>query len=101
MNFGEALSKALKKANISQSELAQRLHVNKSSVNQYVKGTKYPSVEMLTKICNELNVSADTLLGLENTEGCEIDTIYAALTSRNKKILVQIGIILSDHQEKR
>lgn len=49
--------------NMSQSELAKRLGIDKSSMNKIEKGTRKVSSEELDKIASIFDVSTDYLLG--------------------------------------
>lgn len=40
----------------------------KSSISAYEKGSKYPSIEVIIKLCNYFSVSSDYLLGLSDTK---------------------------------
>ena len=51
------------KVNMSQSELAKRLGIDKSSMNKIEKGTRKVSSEELDKIASIFDVSTDYLLG--------------------------------------
>ncbi|AIW03662.1 transcriptional regulator [Bacillus phage Pascal] len=58
------------KAGMSQVELADKLGIDKSTVNRYEKGGRQPSVEMLYKISKVLNVSIDNLIkGVKENDG--------------------------------
>lgn len=63
--IGENIRKARKESGISQTELAERLHVHQKDVSLWENGKHSPSVEMFEKICRELHASADKILGLE------------------------------------
>lgn len=64
--FSERLNQCLKDANISQSELAKRIGMSQSVVNNYCTGKREPTLDGLISICKVFNESADYLLGLEN-----------------------------------
>ena len=51
--------------NISQQELADALHVNRSAISLYETNRKSPSRENTYKIATVLGVSIDYLLGLQ------------------------------------
>lgn len=51
------------RVNMSQSELAKRLGIDKSSMNKIEKGTRKVSSEELDKIASIFDVSTDYLLG--------------------------------------
>jgi len=48
---------------LSQTELSNRINISQSSINQYEKGVKTPSVPILRKIALSLDTSVDYLLG--------------------------------------
>ncbi|AKQ07449.1 transcriptional regulator [Bacillus phage Pavlov] len=63
------ITKFRDKAGLSQTELADKLGVDKATINRYEKGTRQPSVEMLYKISKVLNVSIDNLIkGVKENE---------------------------------
>ncbi len=56
--------KALRKAkNMSQEELANRLHVVRQTISKWEKGLSVPDAELLTKLAEELETDVGTLLG--------------------------------------
>lgn len=50
------------KMELTQSELANRLHVSASAVGMYEQGRREPSITMLTALSKELEVSIDYLI---------------------------------------
>lgn len=65
-NFGERLKAQRKSKNLTQVQLANRLDLATVTVAGYEQGTKYPSIEVLAKICITLDCSADFLLGISD-----------------------------------
>jgi transcriptional regulator with XRE-family HTH domain len=63
--IGENIRKARKAAGVSQKELAERLQVYQKDISRWENGERTPTLEMFAKICRELNVSADEMLGLK------------------------------------
>lgn len=51
---------------MSQVELAKKLGVSKQSLSNWENDNIQPSIEMLTRMAVQLNVSTDYLLGLDN-----------------------------------
>ena len=51
-------------ANLTQSELAQKLHVSTSSVNAWEKEKTYPSLINVLSLCNYFDVKVDDLIGV-------------------------------------
>lgn len=61
--FKERLNLCLKDQKISQKELSQKTGLSPSIINNYCTGKREPSLNALILVCNELNESADFLLG--------------------------------------
>ena len=64
--FAERLKNILKEKEMSQSELARRINISPSVVNNYCSGKKEPTLDTLYSICETLPESADYLLGLKD-----------------------------------
>lgn len=65
-NFNENLKEARLRSGISQKDLAENIGVAKSTYSLYESGKREPNVDTIKKIASSLNVSADTLLGIDN-----------------------------------
>lgn len=59
------LREAIKTSPLSQKEIAERLHVNPSTVSRYMRDDKFPSIDTFANICEILDVSSDEILGLK------------------------------------
>ncbi len=66
--FGERLRTLRLENRLTQSQLADRLGIVGATVSEYENCRKYPSVEVLIKLCGTLNVSSDYLLGLSDNK---------------------------------
>jgi transcriptional regulator with XRE-family HTH domain len=64
--FGEKLRTLRLKNSLTQQQLADKVELVKGSISAYEQSTKYPSLEVLIKLCNLFHVSADYLLGLSD-----------------------------------
>jgi|GEM_PF-6451750 len=65
--FSARLRKQIKKQGYTQQTLAAAIGCEQSTISQYVSGTRKPDYEVVRKICGELSVSADYLLGIHDT----------------------------------
>lgn len=63
--FSERLKQSLKDNNISQIELAQKIGMSQSVVNNYCTGKREPTLNVLILISKALGESADYLLGID------------------------------------
>ena len=71
--FNENLREAREKKKMSQKDVADIIGVAKSTYSLYESGNREPNVNTIKKIADCLNVSADTLLGLND----ELTTLAA------------------------
>lgn len=76
--IGENIRAARKAAGVSQKELAERLQVHQKDISRWENGAHVPTVEMLIKICRELNASADEIL--------ELGVLHKCTETEQKKI---------------
>lgn len=65
MEFSERLKELRTQRGYSQSELAKKLEVSKSTISMLEVGSRKPSFEMLELIGDFFNVTVDYLLGKE------------------------------------
>lgn len=65
-NFSDNLKEARLKSGLSQKDVAENIGVAKSTYSLYESGNREPNVNTIKKISDCLNVSADTLLGLDD-----------------------------------
>jgi len=63
--FATQLKKILEKRGMAQRSLAEKLNTTEVSISRYVSGDRTPNIEMLVAIAQILNVSLDTLVGVE------------------------------------
>ncbi|MDY6367573.1 MAG: helix-turn-helix transcriptional regulator [Clostridia bacterium] len=66
VRFFMRLKEIREELNISQKELAEKLKVSPTNVYNYENGRTEPSIDMLIKIADLLNVSIDYLVGRSN-----------------------------------
>lgn len=64
-NFNENLKEARIKSGLSQKEVSENIGVAKSTYSLYESGNRGPNVNTIKKIADVLNVSVDTLLGID------------------------------------
>lgn len=60
--FGENLSRARKRADLSQEELSVRASLHRTEISQLERGLRVARVDTLIKLIGSLEVSADELL---------------------------------------
>lgn len=63
--FADRLKESLKQQGISQKELAKKINMSSSVVNNYCSGKREPSLSVFVEICKALNEDVGFLLGLD------------------------------------
>ena len=71
---------------LTQTELAKRLGITRSSVNAWEMGISVPSTQYLTELASLFHVSTDYLLGIDGTSTIDI----SGLTDEDKFIVLTI-----------
>ena len=71
------------RAGLSQAALAKKVGVTRSAVNAWEMGLSIPTTQYVAELAQLFHVSADYMLGLDNTEAVCI----ASLTDEEKRIL--------------
>lgn len=64
--FGEKIRALRTEKGLTQTQLADKVGLVKGSISAYEQGKKYPSVEVLIKLCSVFDVSSDYLIGLSD-----------------------------------
>lgn len=67
-DFGELLKNLRQRANLTQKELGEKLHISETMVSYYEHSRRYPSADILKLMAEVFHVSVDYLLGLEKKE---------------------------------
>lgn len=84
--FGEKLRTLRLERGWSQKALAEKLGVVSASVSAYEQAKKYPSIEVLIKVCKVFDVSADYLLGLSD----DMQLMKSNLTDDQMRLIRQL-----------
>lgn len=62
----ERLREELKNSSLSTVEIAKRVGISPEMITQYMTTKKLPKLDTFAKLCKELDLSANYILGLEN-----------------------------------
>ena len=62
VKFGKALSKLRKNADLTQSELADKLNLTRQAISKYERGESFPDISVLVNIAEVFNTSLDSLI---------------------------------------
>lgn len=81
-NFAENLKRARKAASLTQKEVAEKIGVSKATYSLYEAGKRRPVIAGIKKLADVLDVTADELLGLPQTD-------YVSFITAEDKLLVE------------
>ena len=102
MSFGENLQTIRKINHLSQEGLAELLGVSRQAVSKWELGEGYPEVDKLLLLSKKLNVSIDSLMGVENApvseEGKPAETIR--IVSPQEGVIVNASKVMRSQQIK-
>lgn len=76
-DFGYRLRELRENKNMTQTQVARRLDLSKTTISGYENNIKTPSLDVLVKLSILYGVSADYILGLENRRLLLIDGLTA------------------------
>jgi len=62
MDFGEKLKRIRKQRHLTQSDVAEHLHVTRAAVSRWENGDRYPDLMAAKSLADYLKVSLDELL---------------------------------------
>lgn len=91
--FKDRLREALDKNNMKAIELAERLHISRGTVSEYLSGKKKPKADRLITISKILGVNEEWLLGYDVPMERSVITADEA-----DEILKDIRSLSPDHQ---
>lgn len=84
--FGEKIKSLRLDKKLTQEDLAKKIGLVRATVSAYEMNSKYPSIEVVIKLCEFFDVSADYLLGLSETK----DFQFAALSNSQLQAISKI-----------
>lgn len=64
----ERIKELRERNGLTQSDLARRLYVTRSSVNAWEMAISIPSTEKIAQLCQILHTTSDYLIGLDDNE---------------------------------
>ena len=90
--FSKNIKNLRKELGLTQTELANKIYINKSMISAYEKGTRMPSLDALISLSETLNVSIDFLLGIQRDDTNDKETTMdiSGLTEKQKKIVADL-----------
>jgi transcriptional regulator with XRE-family HTH domain len=76
--IGANISRLRKKADLTQSEVAERLNLTRQAISKYECGDSFPDISVLIEIADMFDITLDDLIGLGNPTPKEADILERA-----------------------
>lgn len=93
--MGERLRLARKKAKLSQEKVAEKLNIARSNISKYEHNKLEPNIHTIKQFCKLYGITADYLLGIEETATKEQETNNISIgnidQSNSKNSIINIG----------
>lgn len=87
--LGETITTLRKKQNLSQQELADRLHVVRQTISKWEKNLSVPDADALVRLADALDVTVPQLLGEPVADEAQPMDVAAALSRINEQLAAQ------------
>lgn len=94
MSIGSRLRIMLKRAGMTQAQLAGKLDISTSTLNGYITDYREPDARMLARLAKELDTTVDFLIN-----GTEATSIIDSYQAKVKVIAHNEGVALTPAQE--
>ena len=99
--FGDILKELRDDHEDTQASLAAKLDIAKSTVSNWEQGKTEPCIEMLCRICDLYDVTADYLLGRTADDPLLRQKRHEALNDENRRTVRQFENYLLYEQKKK
>lgn len=87
---GKKISSLRKEKNLTQKELAEKLHVTDKAISKWERGLNYPDLSLLPILANVLETSISELLGVEQNISNNTIDVISEISKAEKKQLLKI-----------
>ena len=77
--FGAFISRLRKKADMTQSELAEQLNLTRQAISKYECGDSFPDISILIEVANVFGITLDELISSGNPTEKEVAILESAL----------------------
>lgn len=95
---GKIISEARKEQNLTQKDVAERLHITDRAVSKWERGLNFPDIGLMQELADVLGITVQRLLGLEENHPSVEETMDAvtvvAKGTEKKGVLIRDLILL-------
>jgi transcriptional regulator with XRE-family HTH domain len=95
MNLGKEIQRYRTQANMTQADLAEKLHVSRSTISNWEIGRNYPDIQSILSLSSVLNIPLETLLREDNDVVGKIANDTRIRKKQTKKILLLCTLLMT------
>lgn len=96
---GKIIAEARKEQNLTQKDVAERLHITDRAVSKWERGLNFPDIGLMQELADVLGITVQRLLGLEENHPSVEETMDAvtvvAKGTEKKGVLIRDLILLT------
>lgn len=81
--FGAYISRLRKKADMTQSELAEQLNLTRQAISKYECGDSFPDISILIEVANVFGITLDELISSGNPTEKEVSIFESAMEGQD------------------
>ena len=74
---GKIIAEARKEQNLTQKDVAERLHITDRAVSKWERGLNFPDIGLMQELADVLGITVQRLLGLEENHPSVEETMDA------------------------
>lgn len=109
-SLGNRITKLLNQSNMTQRELASKIHITEASMSRYIKGNRIPKGSTIANIAAVLHTTTDYLLNdNDNSSTSDLESEYRKIyclitrnapqmTFKQRRELIN-ALLMSDNEE--
>lgn len=102
IEIGKRIKAKREALKLSQKSLSEKVGISPAAINQFEKGEKKPSTQVLFKIADVLETTTDTLLsGIEEKDAYVAFRGFSKLSANDKETVMNLVKILKDKNKKK
>lgn len=98
--YGQRLKELRQSRNMTQEQLAERLHTSRSRIGMYEQGRRQPDFETQEAIADLFNVNIDYLFGRSDSGAQTVIEISTRLNDEGYRLLIDYAKFLQEKYPK-
>lgn len=95
MKFKDKLKELRLKGNLTQSELAQAIHVSRRTIAKYERGLNHPTKDVIQSLSDYFNVPIEEFMGDEDTAKKNENKLILLISTISAAVIITASVVLA------